>query len=228
VKADTERQLAPKQPPPKQTFTEANKKWAVGFLTQPRQYELNKDSNYKRALKKKVKEAEPRSTSRSSPRKKRDVPQLGQQAKQTIPPLQVGSSHEIKGQNRNFDYGFIDPYQTGSTQAQLDFPRETGLCLSQLDPYALDQFESAPIAFQYVKGGPMVSPKLNPSQLPTHLRKLNKWYLEVAKEGREMIYFTPGKDHFLGHQEITISMEELFRFFNLRDIDIGIVSCYTL
>jgi hypothetical protein len=209
VKADTERQLAPKQPPPKQTFTEANKKWAVGFLTQPRQYELNKDSNYKRALKKKVKEAEPRSTSRSSPRKKRDVPQLGQQAKQTIPPLQVGSSH-------------------GPTQAQLDFARETGFSLSQLDPYAPDQFESAPIAFQYVKGGPMVSPKLNPSQLPTHLRKLNKWYLEVAKEGREMIYFTPGKDHFLGHQEITISMEELFRFFNLRDIDIGIVSCYTL
>ena len=86
VKADTERQLAPKQPPPKQTFTEANKKWAVGFLTQPRQYELNKDNNYTRALKKKVNEAEPGSTSRSSPRKKRDVPQLGQQAKQTTPP----------------------------------------------------------------------------------------------------------------------------------------------
>jgi len=128
VKADTERQLAPKQPPPKQTFTEANKKWAVGFLTQPRQYELNKDNTYKRALKKKVKEAEPGSTSRSSPRKKRDVPQLGQQAKQTIPPLQVGSSH-------------------GPTQAQLDFARETGLSLSQLDPYSTYRFESAQVAF---------------------------------------------------------------------------------
>ena len=80
----------------------------------------------------------------SSARKKRDVPQLVQQAKQTTPPLQVGSSH-------------------GPTQAELDVARETGFNLSQLDPYAPDRFESAPVAFQYVKGGPMISPKLHTS-----------------------------------------------------------------
>ena len=117
----------------------------------------------------------------------------------------------------------------GPTQAELDFARETGFSLSQLDPFAPDQFESAPVAFQYVKGGPMFRPELHPEEIPTRLRALNKWYLEVAKEGQEMFYFSPGNDHFLGQAyQLSITMEELFRFFNLRAIDITIVSCYTL
>ena len=64
----------------------------------------------------------------------------------------------------------------------MDFARECGLSLSQLDPFA-PEIEGAAVEFQYVKGGPMVSPKLHPSRLQTQLRKLNKWYLDVAKEG---------------------------------------------
>ena len=114
----------------------------------------------------------------------------------------------------------------GYTQAELDFAREAGLTLSQLDP-AAGEIEGDAVAWNYVKGGPMVRPELEP-ELPTQLRKLHKWYLKVAKEGRQMIYFSPGKDHFLGQDEISITMEELFQFFNLRAVDISIVSCYTL
>ena len=74
----------------------------------------------------------------------------------------------------------------------------------------------------------MVRHELHPEEIPTRLRALNKRYLEVAKEGRQMIYFSPGKEHFLGQEEISITMEELFQFFNLRALDISIISCYTL
>ena len=140
---------------------------------------------------------------------KRDVPQLGEQAKQAISSLKVGPSH-------------------GYTQAELDFARECGLSVSQLDP-AAKEIEGAALAFNYVKGGPMVRPELHPEEIPTRLRALNKWYLKVAKQGQEMTCFAPGKDHFLGQDySLSITMEELFRFFNLSDIDISIVSCYTL
>ena len=87
----------------------------------------------------------------------------------------------------------------------------------------------APVAFNYVQGGPMIRPGVEQEDIPTRLRSLNKWYERVAKEGRTSFLFLAGKDHFLGqHYPLTIYMEELFRFFNLCDIDKSIVSCYTL
>ena len=83
------------------------------------------------------------------------------------------------------------------------------------------------VTWNYVKDGPMVRPELEP-ELPTHMRKLHKWYLEVAKEGRKYLVAQVGKDHFLGKDEIHIEMEELFHLFNLYALDKSIVSCYTL
>ena len=41
--------------------------------------------------------------------------------------------------------------------------------------------------------------------------------------------FMAGKEHFLGeYYVISIDFVELFRFFNLRDIDVSIVSAYAL
>ena len=50
VAADTKRQLAPKLPPPKQIFSEKDKKWAKSFIEQPSQDEINKEDDYKRCL----------------------------------------------------------------------------------------------------------------------------------------------------------------------------------
>ena len=43
-----------------------------------------------------------------------------------------------------------------------------------------------------------------------------------------MLIAQVGNEHFLGKDEIHIEMEELFQFFNLRALDISIISCYTL
>jgi hypothetical protein len=89
VLADVRRQFAPKQPSPKQVFTTSQKKWATSFLTQPSQYDLNKPDDYTRYLDKQVEASKTRSTSAS---RKRDVAQLGEQAKQSVSPLKVSAS----------------------------------------------------------------------------------------------------------------------------------------
>jgi hypothetical protein len=50
-------------------------KWAKGMLNQPSEDQLNAPDDYTRTLKKQY--------------EKRDVPQLGQEAKQPVPPLKV-------------------------------------------------------------------------------------------------------------------------------------------
>jgi hypothetical protein len=63
-------------PPPKQVFTERQKKWAISFLNQPSQYDLNNPDDYTRYLDKQVEAAsKTRSASASG---KKDVAQLGE------------------------------------------------------------------------------------------------------------------------------------------------------
>ena len=84
------------------------------------------------------------------------------------------------------------------------------------------------VAFSYVKGGPMVPPEVA-NNLPTRLRSLNKWYEKVAKGGQTQVFFMAGKQHYLRQEyAVPIYFKELFRFYNLRDIDISIVSAYAL
>jgi hypothetical protein len=44
--------FAPKQPEAKQTYSEKDKKWAMGMLTQPTQYKMNLPSDYDREISK--------------------------------------------------------------------------------------------------------------------------------------------------------------------------------
>jgi hypothetical protein len=68
-------QLHPKKPETEPPFPPETIKWANSMLNQPSQYELNKDDDYTRTLKQQI--------------VKKDVPQLGTQAKQSIPPQGV-------------------------------------------------------------------------------------------------------------------------------------------
>ena len=119
-------------------------------------------------------------------------------------------------------------YGSVSHQRKLEFAVECGISLSQVEGKG-SEVGVAPSAFNYVKGGPMIRSRVEQEDIPTRLRKLNKWYERITKEGQTSFLFLAGKDHFLGqHYPLPIPMEELFQVFNLRDIDISIVSCYTL
>ena len=79
-------------------------------------------------------------------RKKRDVPQLGAQSKQTISPLKVAPSRRPPVANKL------------PIARELQFAADCGLSLSQVDPYGDAPLPSAAVAFNYVPGGPMVPP----------------------------------------------------------------------
>ena len=114
------------------------------------------------------------------------------------------------------------------TARELQFAADCGLSLSQVDPYGDAPLPSLEVAFSYVPGAPMVPPDVA-NNLPTRLRSLHDWYMKSARTGQTQFMFNAGKEHFLGeYYPVSIDFGELFRFFNLRDIDVAIVSAYTL
>jgi hypothetical protein len=179
-------------PTPKQVFTRKQKKWAIDMLTQPSQYKLNKKDDYTRCLDKQVEAAsKTRSASASG---KRDVPQLGEQAKQSISPLKVFAS------------------DTGGSVAQpgqdhaYDFATKAGLTLSQL---MSGDIPTAPLAWKYEKGKSLVPPGKEKT-LPLQMRRLHEWYMKVANGEREILLLKISKEHFLSEDLIHIEFEEIF------------------
>ena len=89
------------------------------------------------------------------------------------------------------------------------------MSLSELDPYSDAPLPGpAAVAFNYVKGGPMVPPGVSIKDLPTRLRSLNNWYEKVAKSGQTQFFFKDRKEHFIGQERDAIPIEfvELFQF----------------
>jgi hypothetical protein len=95
-----------KEPEPLPEYTEKQKEYAKYLLTLPSRYDLHhKPDDYLRTLQKEGKKSRSRasasgsksSTSTSTSKKRSDIPQLGQQAKQSIPPLRVLSENVPAG-----------------------------------------------------------------------------------------------------------------------------------
>ena len=93
----------------------------MGMLMGQSQAEMNAPDDYRHHLVKlfKSQSAKTGSTSHSSASTKRDVPQLGKQAKQNISPLKVDRPFQLDG--------------SVSTQRKLEFAAECGLSLSQVE-----------------------------------------------------------------------------------------------
>jgi hypothetical protein len=98
-----------KEPEPRPEYTEKQKEFANYMLTLPKQFELHhKPDDYLRTLQKEGKKSRSRrsasgsKSSTSTSKTRSDVHQLGQQAKQSIPPLRVLSENvpaPVQGQS---------------------------------------------------------------------------------------------------------------------------------
>ena len=132
---------------------------------------------------------------------KRDVPQLGEQAKQSISPFKVYTSEEL----------FAMDAGVGLTELlTCDIPKATEF-----------------VAWKFKEGEDPVKPEKY-ELLTTQMKNMHRWYLDDAKQGRKILYAQVGKDRFLGKDEIHIEKKELFHHFNLFELDKSFVSCYTL
>jgi hypothetical protein len=147
------------------------------MLTQPSQYELYKPDNYKRCLDKQV-DAIEEAKARSA-RGKRDVAQLGAQAKKLVSPLKVFAS---------------DAGGSIAQPSHYDFAAEAGLTLSQL---MTGDIPIAPLEWKYEKGKSLVPPGKEKT-LSSQMRRLHEWYMDAAKGAREFLLLKITKDNFLG------------------------------
>ena len=111
--------------------------------------------------------------SKSASGKRRDVPQLGEQAKQSIPPLKVLSKDVPQAQQQ-------DLVEAAKLAAAM------GVTVAELLGCEDDKLPMADVAPTYVPGKPFVSEQ-KLKQLPTQMRNLHQWYLREVKGDRIMI-----------------------------------------
>jgi hypothetical protein len=143
-------------PTPKQVYTMKQKEWAIYMLTHPSQYELNKPDDYTRCLDKQVEAVEEAKMRSASARGKRDVAQLGEQAKQSVSLLKVFAS---------------DAGRSVAQPSHYDFAAEAGLTLSQL---MSGDIPTTPLAWKYEKGKSLV-PYGKERSLSSQMRRLHEW-----------------------------------------------------
>ena len=214
VAADVKRQLAPKKPPPKQVYTGDQKKWATDFLNHPSQEEINRKDDYARCLGK-ISSSKKTSTSDSGKRK-RDVAQLGAQSKQSISPFKVTTR---KGSARAAN--------TDELAYRAKFAAETGMSLSQLE--AEDELPLPSHVDKWVwEYGKSLVPRDQIEFLPTQMRRLHDWYMDVTKNNLAALPVQITEEHFIGRDEINLYLEELYQLYQFDSLDLGIVSIYCL
>ena len=195
-----------KRPLPKETIDPVKAKRTLDALKRPPP--PPPQSNYDRCIEKTYDEAWRSGSTASASRRRsgKTIPQLGEQEKQSCPPLKV------------FPDIANDP---GVAAAHPDYT---------LGDYLGDevQFEMAEVAFRYEHGKPLVRPEQLP-HLSTMMRRLHDWFLKASKHGSNFIIAGITDEHYFnGDEEIYIEFEELFQLYNQDAIDKAIVSCYCL
>ena len=168
-------------------------------------------------------------------RKGKQIPQLGEQANQSVPPLIVSSDIDKDFRaDMDEDMDLMDPLVIAAARDQGLTVREAkesaiaiGMTLRQL--LNIDAPPMGEIARKYVRGKGLVS-RAEAAKLSTNMRSLHKWYLSVTRTKRGKNYFSANikKEHHFKEYSICIQFDELFQLYNQRDLDKSILGCYCL
>jgi hypothetical protein len=221
-KAEVATHFAKKVPEPKPVYTEKQTKYAIGFLNTPKQYDLHdKPDEYTRTLAKQMQKKsddasgsnDKSASKRGGCKKRSDVPQLGQQAKQSIPPLKVLDDAQVLPQ--------ID------MQAAAALAAEMGVSIAELLSSQDDNLPKATVVPEFKVGMPFVTPEEH-KQLPTAMRRLHNWYLQVAKQERIMIVLKVPEEYYFRPETIHVEFSELNQLYKFWALDKSIMSCYCL
>ena len=202
VASEVKSHFAPKPPPPpKEIILAKTVEHFVELLERAPAHVQNRPSDYERSIRKSYQEQMQQSRHTSSNKSGKTVPQLGEQAMQSIPPLKV------------------------ITDKVTDAARDMGINVDQL--LGTEEVLMAELAWKYVPGNPLVRPEQVP-HLSTQMRRLHEWYMREAKQGRQMLMVRVKKDQFFTESLIMIEFSENFQLYNLDALDKSIVSCYCL
>ena len=176
-----------REPEPKPVFSNEQKKWAKSFLSTPSQAAKNLPEDYARELhrqalmlkekkelaekqeKKALEEAEKELESKISGKR---VAQLGEQSKQSIPPLIVKAAGP--------DAELMDPTIIAAAAAQRltvtgarEQAAQMGMTLRAV--LGLEEAPVSEVVITYVPNGPLVEPAQE-EDLPPQMKNLLIWY----------------------------------------------------
>ena len=162
----------------------------------------NRPSDYERSISKSYHQQKKQKSSLTGSNKSgKTVPQLEEQAMQSIPPLKV------------------------ITDKVTDTAKDFGISVDQL--LGTEEVPMAELAWKYVPGNPLVIPEQVP-HLSTQMRRLHEWYMKEVKNGREMLMVKVKEEHYFYENELCIEFSEIFQLYNQDSLDKSIVSCYCL
>jgi hypothetical protein len=221
AKAEKDAHFQKKKPEPDPPVTKKQKAYAHDFLNTPSQYVLHhKPDDYLRTLQKQVKQSKSSTSasgsksSTSASGKRSDVPQLGEQAKQSIPPLKVLSKD-------------VPQVLQQDMEEAAKWAADMGVSVAELLGSQDDKLPKADVVPTYVPGMPLVS-KERLQQLPTHMRNLHEWYERVVKKDRTIIVAKVPQEYYFRADTIHVEFSELFQLFNFDALDKSLMSCYCL
>ena len=159
------------------------------------------------------------------------VPQLGEQAAQSIPPLVVPTTHESRrpqyycGQTVNVP-GVGDVVITEEHIMQAEMLNITVGQLLDIEPMSSTREEE--IKRKYARGQPLVEPE-EVNKLPTRMYALHQWYMDITKIfDRLSLTVNVKEEHYYHEKAVSVEYSELFQLYNQDALDKSIVSCYCL
>lgn len=209
VAAEVKAHFAPKPPPPpKEKIPE---KVVQHFVDLAKPAVEKRRSDYERSISKSYHQQKNQQSSLTGSNKSgKTVPQLGEQAVQSIPPLKVSTDKAV-------------------TDADTEMAaREMGITVEQLlGIEELPTMDPKELAWKYVRGNPLVRPD-EVDLLPTQMRRLHNWYLREVKAGRESLMVKVKPEHYFHGNDVWIEFPEIFQLFNQDALDKSLVSCYCL
>ena len=134
------------------------------------------------------------------------IAQVGEQAKQSCPPLNVSSDIVANASGTVPGYSNLADY----------LPDDVNFDFMQVDEH------------RYEYGKPLVKDE---KSLTTMMRRFHNWYMKTCREsgGTNTLYLRIKEEHDLvGTDLLPVPFEEFFEFFNQKAVDKLMVFCYYL
>ena len=230
-----EAHFAPKPPPPpREKVPEERIDHFIRMARAPAPKPI--DTDYERHLRKLnrarlQKEASSSSSKSAGKRSGKTVPQLGEQAAQSIPPLVVPTTHEsTRAQYYCGQTVYVpelgDVVITEEHIMQAEMLKITVGQLLEIEP--MPPLREEEIKRKYVRGQPLVEPD-KVKNLPTRMYELHQWYMNITKiSDRLSLMVNVKQDHYYHEKAVSVEYLELFQLYNQDALDKSIVSCYCL
>ena len=136
----------------------------------------------------------------------KQIAQLGEQAKQSCPPLKVPSDIVANDLRMVPGYSNLGDY----------LPDDVHYEIMEVDEH------------KYHYGKPLVKDERS---LTTMMRRLHDWYMKTCREsdGMNTLMLRVKPEHDLvGIELLNVPFEEFFAFFNLKPLDKLMITCYCL